>query len=220
MQSYHIPGIPFAAHHVSRRSWCSAICHCFTPSVLRWIEAIKCSQTSGGISSTGCTLNNSTPCLSYSGRAICAHTHTDTRQRSKTSSVFPPIMSRPRGRGCSVGLVPERWVAKYLGSEEVERLLTSRGDFSEIRMLVVNSQWGFLMATRKRMGNVCYLHGRKKHSSWIIVIRWSDLTEKEQVKSPKKVFNTMVFSQFHGLQPGYKTSLLSLSLQMWYLLAR
>lgn len=72
------------------------------------------------------------------------------------------------------------------------------GDFSEIRMLVVYSQWRYLMETRKQMGYVCYLHGRKKQSSWIILIRSSDLTEKDQVKSPKKVFNTMVFFQFHS----------------------
>lgn len=96
-------------------------------SFLRWIEATKCSQTSGGISSTGYTLNNSTPCLSYWGRAIhiCAHARTHAKGL-RHPPFFHLLCPGPGEEG--VGRVPGRRVAKYLVSQEVVRLLTSHGE--------------------------------------------------------------------------------------------
>lgn len=75
--------------------WCNTICHRFTPSTVRQMVAVKCSQTSGGISSPGYKLNNSEPCLPFLGHKN-THTHQDVLH-------FQPIMFRPRGRWCSVG---------------------------------------------------------------------------------------------------------------------
>lgn len=59
-------------------------CQRFTPSFLTRSVAVKCGQTSGGISSLGHRLNNSTPCLPYCGALKYTGTHTMT----KTSSIF------------------------------------------------------------------------------------------------------------------------------------
>lgn len=96
-------------HTVNRTLWCNTICHRFTPSFVRQIVAVKCSQTSGGISSPGSKLNNNTPCLPYLGPE---HTHTHAHNDQDILH-FPPIMLDPRGRGCSVGLVPDCSVTKH-----------------------------------------------------------------------------------------------------------
>lgn len=86
--------------------WCNTICHRFTPSTVRQMVAVKCSQTSGGISSPGYKLNNSEPCLPFLG-------HKNTHIHTKTSSIFSPLCSGPEGDGAASGTVPACWVAKH-----------------------------------------------------------------------------------------------------------
>lgn len=74
--TFCIPCIPIA--YVNRTLWRNTVGHRFTPSFVRQIVAVKCSQTSGGISSPGYKLNNSTPCLPYLGPEH-SHTHTHTQ---------------------------------------------------------------------------------------------------------------------------------------------
>lgn len=139
-----------------------------------------------GISFTGYTLNNSMPCLSYSGRAINTYAHT----RGHTQKVqdilrFSTYYVQARGRGCSVGLGPERWIAKYSDrkwwgfSRHITWFLRNK---NVVGLVILD-----FSQRNQETGNGQCSEERKNFNQFI----WSD---KEQLKSPKMIFNNHFLS--------------------------
>lgn len=87
--------------------------HCSAPSLVRQMVAVKCSQTSGGISSPGYKLNNGRPCPPCLGPKI-THTHTH-RPRHPPFSTHYVRPQRERVQ-CRARCQPVEWQSIQCGN--------------------------------------------------------------------------------------------------------